>query len=346
MKKGGAMWRGSKDFARDLLAQVLLSMRLSHPATACAGKLLILTFHRVLPESLRKEYPLPGLVVTPDELRWVLSELAPHFELHTVSDAARRLSEPDRPRPLLAISFDDGQWDNLNFAAPVLNDLGLRATFYIPTDFIGTSRLLWHDDAGFAWQACRRGGVDGSVVARLVRHLNLAPDASIAAFLEALKTVQPEMRQQTVSELHALSKIAMPDWARLMTWQEVASLVAIGHEIGSHGCSHALFPQLDLVKHQREIEQSMQVITQKLGVPVKSLCYPNGSYDQDSTKLARQLGYENAVTTQWGVNLPDRPCYELLRCDMDAQRLVDRRGVLSRARLAMRLAGFQPGLAT
>jgi peptidoglycan/xylan/chitin deacetylase (PgdA/CDA1 family) len=334
-----------KSFIRDTLADVLLATGLSRPERACRGKLLILTLHRVLPAELRSEYPQPGLVITPDELRWLLAEVVPHFEVDTVSEALRRLRAGAEGRPLLAISFDDGQWDNLEFAAPILRQFDVRATFYLPTDFIETSRLLWHDEAGFAWRACGRPGIDRAAVAATIRNVAIEPGASVGQFLERLKAASPQMRADAVKALYALAQFTPPDWARLMTWDEVRRLRDLGHEIGSHSCSHALFPQLDAAAQLRELTESKRVIASALDVPVRSFCYPNGSYDEKSLVLAAEAGYENAVTTSWGVNAADRSVYELLRCDMDARRLVDRRGTLSRARLAMRLSGMQPGLA-
>lgn len=334
-----------KAFGRDALAQLLLNAGLSAPERACRGKLLILTFHRVLPEELRAQYPMKGLAVTPQELRWILSSVLARFELHTVSDAVRKLKRGrSGGTALIAVSFDDGQWDNLEFAAPVLQELGVRATFYLPSDFIGRSELLWHDRAAFAWQACTPA-TRRAVLSVSLQDMGLTDDASEHAFLEALKSIDPEARELTVSRLREASGRDAPEWARLMTWEEVAKLQQMGHEIGSHSCSHALLPQLDADSQRKELELSMRAIEAALGTPVRSMCYPNGSYDQRSAELAAEVGYENAVTTKWGINDPTRSVFELRRCDMDAYRLLDRRGSLSRARLAMRLSGWQPGLA-
>lgn len=45
----------------------------------------------------------------------------------------------------LAITFDDGYFDNIQNAAPELEKRNLPATFFIATGFIGTSRQPWWD---------------------------------------------------------------------------------------------------------------------------------------------------------------------------------------------------------
>jgi peptidoglycan/xylan/chitin deacetylase (PgdA/CDA1 family) len=44
------------------------------------------------------------------------------------------------------VTFDDGYHDNLDHAIPVLRDLGIPATFFIPTGIIdGTARPYWYE---------------------------------------------------------------------------------------------------------------------------------------------------------------------------------------------------------
>jgi peptidoglycan/xylan/chitin deacetylase (PgdA/CDA1 family) len=332
-----------KALGRDILAETLFASGISRPGRVCRNKLLVLTFHRVLPEELKARYPLRGLVVTPRELDWVLRQLLPEFEIFAVSDAWQRFRSARASKPLLAISFDDGQVDNLQYGAPVLQDLGIKATFYLPSDYIGQSGLLWHDEAAFAWQALQSSQSMGDAIS-MFGDLGLHAGLSVQAFMAVLKRLEPEIRARVIRELLERSNFVVPEWARLMTWAEAAELSRAGHEIGSHGCSHALLPQLDRDAQKREIEQSKQVIAAALGTSVRSLCYPNGSYDGTTLELAAAAGYENAVTTKWGVNASSVSEYELLRCDMDAARLLDRRGSLSPARLALRLSGLQPGL--
>ena len=332
-----------KSLVRDFYSWWLYRLGLSHPSRIASDSLLILTFHRVLPCELRSEYPLPGLAVTPEELRWILASLLPHFETLAVSDAVRKHRAGPGPRPLLAISFDDGQWDNLEYAAPVLAELGVPATFYLPTDFIGRQDLLWHDQAAFAWQASAKAG-KLAIVADALNPGSGDASGSVGAFLEAMKQLAPQARTKLLSQVGEAAGVAAPGWARLMDWTEVNRLSELGHEIGSHGCSHALLPQLDREGQRAELKGSMDAVEQFTARKPVSICYPNGSFNEMTLTLAEEVGYENAVTTLWGINDRAACPFRLLRCDMDAGRLVDRKGALSSARLAMRVSGKQPGL--
>jgi len=56
-----------------------------------------------------------------------------------------KLERGDRLNRELAITFDDGYRDNFENATPVLERLGLPATFFIVTQWIGSSVVPWWD---------------------------------------------------------------------------------------------------------------------------------------------------------------------------------------------------------
>ena len=46
---------------------------------------------------------------------------------------------------LIAITFDDGFKNNIEIAAPILDEFNFEATFYITSGLIGTNELFWVD---------------------------------------------------------------------------------------------------------------------------------------------------------------------------------------------------------
>ena len=216
-----------RHFARDVYANALYGWGASRLERIPAGKLLILTLHRILPLQLRDQYPLPGLAVTPDELRWVLACVARHFVVDTVSGALDRLRNGSSDKPLLAVSFDDGQLDNLEFGLPILEEFDIKASFYLPTDYIGGDHLLWHDAAAFAWQQLTQ---NISATHEFVREFRLVepvgeqrtPD--VESFLAALKRLSVARRAEILAALASRCPATPPEWARLMNWEEAGQL--------------------------------------------------------------------------------------------------------------------------
>jgi len=345
-------------YARDGLARALSTLGTTRPRRFARGALTVVTFHRVLPADRLRQYPLTGLAVTPEQLEAILGQLAEHFACTTLIDAYRRWQrEPDAARPLLGITFDDGSLDNYEHARPVLDRLGLKASFYIPVALVEEQRCPWHDKLGFAL-------LRAVAVLRKRRDIDFEPllapfglsVASFAALLPsdtvdlaaqgvgAAKQLGAEQREQAIAGLErALGGDQVPDWAGLMSWQQIRELGAQGHEIGSHSLTHPLLTDLDAAQLEREVVQSRSQLAQAAGCEVASFCYPNGSYDARALDAVRAAGYACAVTTRWGLNRGGSE-FELQRCDMDYGRLQSRRGEFSAQRLWLRLSGLQPGL--
>lgn len=328
-----------KALVRGAVATLASALGVTSPARVLRGRMLVLTFHRVLPAELRAQYPYPGLVVTPEELSWLLDRYALLCPVTSLSEALGQAEASEWRSASVAVTFDDGQWDNHHYAAPVLARHNVKATFYVPVDAIQNRQPLWHDRAGFAWQclAAHRG-----LQQRLPPELRGSRDA--ADFAERLKRLEPALREESIAFVEREAKVAPPDWARLMTWGEVVGLVNAGHEIGSHSKSHGLLTQMSFDAQRVELESSKRELECVIGRPVVSFCYPNGDHDRRVSALTRELGYQSAVTTMWGVNASDCSRFELRRCDMDVRHFSGQRSGMSKSVLDLRVAGLLPGL--
>lgn len=353
-----ALRRRYQPIVRDGIAEILSRIGLTAPERFVRGALTVVTFHRVLPAERLRLYPIPGLCVTPEQLEAVLTELSQHFRCMPLIEAFRFWQEPlGLDRPPLGITFDDGALDNYEHARPVLARLSLQATFYIPVESIETRHAPWHDRLGFALLAAismarKRRDIDFD---RLLTPFGCSVSA-FAAILpdEALqlaargvahaKRLTEDVRRAKITELEAaLGGDQVPDWAGVMSWEQVRELHHAGHEIGSHSLTHPLLPELEGDALREEIVTSRARLRDATGAEVASFCYPNGSYDGRCLVAVRDAGYTCAVTTTWGLNRRESP-YELKRCDMDFARLESRRGEFSPARLYLRLSGLSPGL--
>src|SRR6476620_7089806 len=96
--------RQTKAWVRDTLAVSLHRLGVTRPDRIAAGKLSIATFHRVLPEELRRQYPFPNLAVTPEELSWFLGYFRRWFRVGSLAESLREFRSGSRSdRMLLAV---------------------------------------------------------------------------------------------------------------------------------------------------------------------------------------------------------------------------------------------------
>jgi len=95
---------------------------------------LILAYHRVNPEVR------DGLSVAPSTLRHHLETLIGRGWSNVVLEEEIGTDPDALPPKTFAVTFDDGYQDNFFHAAPILDDLGMRATVYLVSDMIDSDR--------------------------------------------------------------------------------------------------------------------------------------------------------------------------------------------------------------
>ena len=67
--------------------------------------------------------------------------------------------------------------------------------------------------------------------------------------------------------------------------------------IGAHTVSHPKLATIPSNIQQKEIEQSKLQLESLLGTPIEHFSFPHGSYNNDTLKICRRLGFKTAVTT-------------------------------------------------
>jgi len=314
--------------------------------------LTILCYHRVLPAAEKARYFIPDMVVTPAALAAHCELLRARFEVCTLSAALARWPQHNgEQRPLAVITFDDGYRDNYQFAAPVLQEFGLRATFFVITDLAGTNELPWYDrlaQAAATWRACGGAPANGHrfapLLGRLTAHVADA-NAFARAVVSAAKHLPPGERARLLDYLERSGKAelctpAPPPTDLLMTWAQIAALARAGHEIGSHTRTHPILTQLDDAALRLELAGSRAELEAQLGVPPRSVAYPNGDADERVTRAAAAAGYTAGVTLDPGNNPPGCGALRLNRHFMHEERLAGLSGGTSPNVLRLQLAGL------
>ncbi len=82
----------------------------------------------------------------------------------------------------------------------------------------------------------------------------------------------------------------------LMSAAQLRRLQQDGISVGSHGVSHRKLAELTPKEQALELTQSRAALEDLLGQPVQHLCYPFGSFSQETVQLAAEAGYRSAMT--------------------------------------------------
>jgi peptidoglycan/xylan/chitin deacetylase (PgdA/CDA1 family) len=103
----------------------------------------------------------------------------------------------------------------------------------------------------------------------------------------------------------------------LLDWPALAELQRDGIEIGAHSRTHPRLPELDYEEAVREIAGSRDALSDRLGVPVSSFCYPYGRKTVEVVDLVARAGFDCACGIDRGLNYPNTPLHELRRSPVD-----------------------------
>jgi peptidoglycan/xylan/chitin deacetylase (PgdA/CDA1 family) len=88
-------------------------------------------------------------------------------------------------------------------------------------------------------------------------------------------------------------------------------------EIGGHTVNHPILARLDPAQARREIADGKEALEALVGSPVRSFAYPNGKPGQDylaeHARMAREIGFDAAVSTSWGAASQASDSFQLPR---------------------------------
>ena len=310
------------------------------------GRLLVVMFHRVIDElnagSNQDPFSL-GMCVRKHLFAEQLQYIKSRFDVVPLADVLHsRHSGQSLPPATAAITFDDGYLDCLTIAAPILRELGLPATFFVPTGGLAEGNAFWWDRAIAAVSDTRLSSVDLSSLG-LSSAVSLTPStrrASMIRILDALWLQPPEslpgkldslIKQLTPEQTYELATEAR---APRMNVEQVRELAAMGFTIGAHTVSHVDLRQLDAGAVQQELVVSRQALEAVLDQPITTFAYPSGFHNEGLQRAVQAAGFYNAVSTDRGINGNDLNPYAVYRIGMPDTSVADFKRALSGAPVA------------
>ena len=87
----------------------------------------------------------------------------------------------------------------------------------------------------------------------------------------------------------------------LLTWEEIREMQAdSGVDFQAHTRTHPKLAEISADEARREMAGCKNELEQKLGTPITTLCYPYGSVSDAVADMAGEVGYSQAVTTEFG----------------------------------------------
>jgi peptidoglycan/xylan/chitin deacetylase (PgdA/CDA1 family) len=282
-------------------------------AVALRRKAIVLMYHRVLPAQARADsHSADAIVVSARTFERQMEFLRRHFRPLAPGEFAAALRNGDFAARSCLVTFDDGWYDNLEHALPVLRRHGVPATIFVATDYIGGTHCFWQERLARLLWSIWRGGADGRAFARELTGTSI-PEQDEARVRVAIRAFVSDVKSQSaaaVTELIARCEAHLDSKGithldngndRFMSWEEVGQLATSGVvTIGSHARTHTPLTLLPGEHALAELRESAAILRERLQQEPRFFAYPNGNHSAATEDLVARAGYQLAFTTDSG----------------------------------------------
>ncbi len=293
------------------------------------NKLVVLMYHRILPANdPRIMDEQPGMYVHPETFQMHLKTIKQYFTPIHLSQWLQDLrTQKPLPKRSIAITFDDGWYDNYEYAYPILKQENIPASIFLVSDMVGTQKTFWperlanwirtsahyyknelNSDPKMSW--LKNIGVN-NVVPNNDAYIDI-----VDGIITTAKQYYTDSELNTLLDNLPIKKFSQknnttPD---ILGWNHVNEMLSSGViEVGSHTRNHIrLNSMTDLQIMKDEIINSKKTIENHVNHKINLFCYPNGDMSSKAKEIVMQH-YSAACSTKRGWNNKISDIYELKR---------------------------------
>lgn len=148
---------------KDWIKRGLIASGLTRMAGRLHGKgVVILMYHSVMEKPEQQGQTLGGIIHSSGIFERQMEIIAGEYQPVTLDQVLLFLrGEKELPGRAVVITFDDGYADNCEIAAPILNRVGIPATFYVTVDCVERAKLPWPSRLRWAFFTTKKKSWEG-----------------------------------------------------------------------------------------------------------------------------------------------------------------------------------------
>jgi len=258
---------------------------------------IVLIYHRVT--TLPSDPDM--LAVSPDNFRQQMRYLKETVPLVRFEDDWTKAV-----KPAICITFDDGYADNALEALPILEEVGVPATFFVSTGTIDTNQAFWWDELELI--IIKNPNLPSSLTLNDNRSVITWPTGTLSGRQKFYQDIVQTMKNTSIKKRNDLLG-QLRHWAgtgeeiagthRAMTVDELRLLAKNRWvTIGAHTVTHTRLSSLPPAAQAEEIAASKKQLEEWLGRGIKVFSYPFGrrcDYTKDTVGLCRGVGFAKAA---------------------------------------------------
>ena len=261
-------------------------------------------YHRVAELKDTPTIDSRSVSATPSTFAQQMRHLARYYHVVSMPDVldAVKRKRTIRDRSVL-ITFDDAYADFADFAWPILKQLRLPATMFVPTAYPGHPELaFWWDRLYQAFDRTRRTELRGTPLGTLPLANPDLRRRSLRALQNYVPTLSHDEAMRLVDSACAQLAEAPLKGGSVLNWDQLRMLARDGLTLGSHTRTHPILTQLPLDRIREEVRGSQQDLKKEIGSALPIFCYPNGDHNETVITILREEGIRMGFTTLVGEN--------------------------------------------
>lgn len=247
------------------------------------------------------------------QLRWLKS----NFDVVSLDQLLDNES-PGRSR--VAITFDDGYFNNIDKVMPLMERLQLPMTWFVATAFVDDQKLLpWWDLLDLI--LCKQNSRIELVEPEIAGAYDLSNSQDRLrlrhAVRQAMKSVPPfrcnAIRKELEQQFEPQTDLPDNAFARSA---EIAALDFDRFELGGHSVTHPNLASCSETERREEIQAGKTRLEEISGQALRWFAYPYGereSFDAETARTVAQSGFDGALTLVPGLVRRQRNQYMLPR---------------------------------
>ncbi|CDM56720.1 MULTISPECIES: polysaccharide deacetylase family protein [Rhizobium] len=269
----------------------------------------IFTLHHVRPHEETAFAPNAHLEITPEFLDLVLVRLKRDgYRFVALDEIPALLSQSGSSQPFAAFTLDDGYRNNLVYALPIFEKHKVPFTVFVARGLSERTHTIWWETLAAVLRKEEKLGFDFGhghemldvavplakerAFARFANHLHRHDETAAVTAIDAMARTHEIDPDEIVDDL-----VMTPAELNLL---EASPLVSLG----AHTISHRAISRLSDREVRDEMEASRDYVAAITGARPGSFAYPYGTREavtQRQAAIAREVGFDIAVTTQPGV---------------------------------------------
>jgi peptidoglycan/xylan/chitin deacetylase (PgdA/CDA1 family) len=246
-----------------------------------------------------------------------------NFPIMGLDEAIECLDDNRLPACATVITMDDA-WEGVyTVALPIIRELRLPVTLYVPTFYIEHAMPVFPVTLSYLFWRSNARTID---LPRGLGRFQLDVEAAAAENLaqEFGGSLPPADRLRFLKETAEALAVCFEEIEegrlfRVVNEQQLRKLAEAGIDIQLHSHSHQ-WPIDDRRTIESEITENRKFLERSVSHPLEHFCYPSGVHAEHQGEWLAALGVKSATTIEPGLNYADTPRF-LLRRLVDGHRV-------------------------